>query len=398
MGRKGKPRGDTRKLRRLLRKHPPAARGAAGGGDDGAAAALREAARRGHIEAVALLVRHSADAGAADALGNTAAHLALQSGHIGLLVTLLQADRPPDIDAPNAAGVTVRQLSQAAMDAAAAATAAQQRWEQHRQQQLAAAAAAPGGGEGGEDDEWRRKLRDEMSDDEAGGIGYGRYRPTPADDTFVWPAGLDEGGDDEWADRLWQEMARRQRADAAAAAREAGLRDAAGARAAADAERRRKAAAAAAESARILGEERAKEANWRDAMLRQVAEAGLPTRRREYEAAWAALEARVRAPGGPPVHYRDIPWPTRALAAARGAAGVAAAAAGGGGGGELRDLILFGVDGAAELKKRLRSELMRWHPDKFGARIAPRVAPADAEAATAGVRAVAQQLTALMGG
>jgi hypothetical protein len=41
---------------------------------------------------------------------------------------------------------------------------------------------------------------------------------------------------------------------------------------------------------------------------------------------------------------------------------------------------------------------MRWHPDKFGARLLPRLASSDKEAALAGVRAVAQQLTALMGG
>ena len=51
---------------------------------------------------------------------------------------------------------------------------------------------------------------------------------------------------------------------------------------------------------------------------------------------------------------------------------------------------------AAELKKRLRSELLLWHPDKLTARVAGRVAPRDADAVAAGARAVAQRLTALM--
>jgi hypothetical protein len=107
-----------------------------------------------------------------------------------------------------------------------------------------------------------------------------RYRPAAHDDAFSWPSGLDDGDDDGWADRLWADMRRRQREADAAARREAGLlRDAAAARAGADAERRRRAEAAAAESARILAEERAKQANWRDAMLRQVAEVGLEGRR-----------------------------------------------------------------------------------------------------------------------
>lgn len=102
-----------------------------------------------------------------------------------------------------------------------------------------------------------------------------RYRPTPVDDSFVWPSGLNDGDDDSWADRLWQDMQRLQRERSTAQQRLAGMRDAAAARAAAQEERRRRAAAAAAESSRILAEEHAKEANWREAMLKEVAEVGL---------------------------------------------------------------------------------------------------------------------------
>jgi len=52
--------------------------------------------------------------------------------------------------------------------------------------------------------------------------------------------------------------------------------------------------------------------------------------------------------------------------------------------------------GPAELKKRLRTELLRWHPDKMTARLAGRLVQPDQEAVVAGVRAVAQQLTGLM--
>jgi hypothetical protein len=53
--------------------------------------------------------------------------------------------------------------------------------------------------------------------------------------------------------------------------------------------------------------------------------------------------------------------------------------------------------GPGDLKKRLRAELLRWHPDKFAARVSPALrAPSEREAALAGARAVAQQLTAFM--
>lgn len=202
-------------------------------------------------------------------------------------------------------------------DAAAAAAAARRQQARHSLDDDVSSGDASGGGYADEDD-WRQRLRDEMSDDEAGGIGYARcvrgawpaahtvaasstprpdpvhpisaaglplaqppppaplpwyrYRPGAADDTFVWPQGLGDGDDDAWADRIWESMRRARRAADAAAARAAGFKGAAAARAEAAEARARRAAAAAAEGARILEEERAKEANWREAMLRQVAE------------------------------------------------------------------------------------------------------------------------------
>lgn len=89
----------------------------------------------------------------------------------------------------------------------------------------------------------------------------------------------DDDEDETWADRLWQDMQNHKHqaamaAAAAAAGRAAssGLFSAGSSRAEAARERERKAAAAAAESARILKEEQAKDADWRAAMMRQVEE------------------------------------------------------------------------------------------------------------------------------
>lgn len=57
--------------------------------------------------------------------------------------------------------------------------------------------------------------------------------------------------------------------------------------------------------------------------------------------------------------------------------------------------MFVGVKGPDSVKLALRKELMRWHPDKFGARFGGRLAAADKESILAGVQAVAQQLTSL---
>jgi hypothetical protein len=89
----------------------------------------------------------------------------------------------------------------------------------------------------------------------------------------------DDDEDDTWADRLWHDMQDHKRQAAMAAAAAAAGRtgsslpfSAGSSRAEAARERERKAAAAAAESARILKEEQAKDADWRAAMMRQVQE------------------------------------------------------------------------------------------------------------------------------
>jgi hypothetical protein len=147
-------------------------------------------------------------------------------------------------------------------------------------------------------------------------------------------------------------------------------------------------------------------------------QAALPLRFEAYEAQWSALD---KLPASQLINFRDIPWPAVASrqqlqqnqlvstgsakpSSSSSAAGAGAAAAADGGEGELvidaeklKGLLLHGCKGPGDVKRRLRGELMRWHPDKFGARYGNRVTPGDRERVTAGVRAVAQQLTGLMG-
>ena len=64
----------------------------------------------------------------------------------------------------------------------------------------------------------------------------------------------------------------------------------------------------------------------------------------------------------------------------------------------LRDQMLASVQArpraCAQVRRRLRAELLRWHEDKF-ARFRPRLAPGDAQRVLARVKAVAQLLNSL---
>jgi hypothetical protein len=54
-----------------------------------------------------------------------------------------------------------------------------------------------------------------------------------------------------------------------------------------------------------------------------------------------------------------------------------------------------GTAGREEQRKRLRTELIRWHPDKFISKFGRRLAAADRERVLLRVNAVSQQLNAI---
>ena len=74
--------------------------------------------------------------------------------------------------------------------------------------------------------------------------------------------------------------------------------------------------------------------------------------RKRYDARWRAFESR---PAGAPIDHADIPWPPVGMS-------LLAAEHGGAGGDAMR----------AEMRRRYKSETMRWHPDKWqGKALAP---------------------------
>jgi NF-kappa-B inhibitor-like protein 1 len=156
-------------------------------------------------------------------------------------------------------------------------------------------------------------------------------------------------------------------------------------------ERQEKEARARAESERILSDERARDSAWRRAaLLPPPAEPRAELRsvrklREAYEAGWAALGAALEGAGARPlpaagIGYADVPWLVPDPADVETAEAV----------------LLHGVEGPADVRRRLRAELLRWHPDKFVARLGARLAAGERERVLAGVQATSQLLTGMV--
>ncbi|KAL6780760.1 hypothetical protein ACKKBF_B11860 [Auxenochlorella protothecoides x Auxenochlorella symbiontica] len=340
--------GDHRRCKRLLKK------GASpnGRGFDGTNPLL-QAATHGHVKVVKTLLRYGANAMARDARGNTPVHLAARGGHLEAVAALLAADPPPDIFTANLAGVTITAAINAAMAAQDRATDASPERSGGK-----ADDGASRGWEGG--DAWSDRLAAELSGDE--------------DDPFGGPWGVPATpveSVDEFAQRIWREMQERQRARAAATSNEF-----VSARERQRARQAEAAAAAARQSSRILEDEQARDAAWREA----VAQGDAGARRASYEARWQRFVADPPASIG----LRDVPW------ILGGPQDLDAA--------QLRRVVLYGATDAGAQRRCIRAELVRWHPDKFQSRFGQRLAAAEAVGVLAGVVALSQSLNALAAG
>ena len=94
-------------------------------------------------------------------------------------------------------------------------------------------------------------------------------------------------------------------------------------------------------------------------------------RRAGYEAKW-----HVFAASADPIRFEAVPWLVEDTENAQA-------------------IILYGTSNPAEERKRLRLELMRWHPDKFIARFGKRVVAHDMERILERVKRVSQMLNSL---
>eukprot|EP00887_Chlorella_sp_A99_P003716 scaffold7.g3716.t1 len=381
--------------------------------------ALHEACRHGHLDVIATLLKRGADAAARDTRGNTPAHVAASAGQLPALAALLQAKRPPSTELRNDAGISIGEAAAGAMERdelrrfeaeqrrsrqTHGSSEEEEKDEEHwgseergergrapwgrpaKRRRRSASPAIPGrrgggrafAGEGAGEEDWRQRLAEENSDGEGGAWG-------PWAEEEEWHGDEYETAE-QYAQRIWQEMQ-----DRLFLAREREQAAFHAARAAQKAARGAARQAAAAESARVLEEQRSRDAAWRAALLAGNAGAA----RARYEAAWQFF-AHGRAAGGAPapsgaaaigpeeapkeIRYGDVPWILEDEEASAD---------------RLREVVMFGAMAPEEQRRRLRTELMRWHSDKFVARFGRLLAPADRARILARVTATSQALTAL---
>lgn len=348
-------RGSYDKCKSLLRKK----RAAVDSLDEDGGTALHQACRHGHKKIVQLLLRHGASFVSRDANGDTPAHAAAANGHVKVVTTLVQESQGLlDLSTRNAAGESVTDLLRRRVHAGV-------------QPRVPASARD-------EEGEWRTRLAEENSDMEEGleapwGSG-GSWRGPDWQWAHVESTWAAAEGADEWADRIWREMHQRRQAQRQEQAAARPFVASAAAAATAAAERERRAEHARSESERILKEERAREQQRQRAALVKSAESS----RVAYESAWARLES---LPAGQAVGLRDLPE----LPVAGGTTAVA-------------EVLLGAAQGPADVKRVLRAEMLRWHPDKFAARWAARAPPSERPRLVAAAGAVAAVLLELLTG
>lgn len=371
--------GEYRKAKRALRK------GADPNTTDEVTrdSALHKAARRGDYKMASLLLRKGAIASMGNHLLRTPAHEAAAFGQLLVLALLLAAPGAPDLDAEDLEGWTAYDLAARAVERAELAA--------QRQQELDEASRPAADDMGAEwedhaanaDADWAARLAQEWSGGEDP-FGDGDWDGDAARDA---PCGeqWDSKEEGDWADTVGQQFEAKRRAAARAAHAHAATSRQEAAR-----KRAQAASAAFKESERILQEEREKDRLWREA----VAKGNAAGQRAAYQTRWVALLA---LPVGRQLSMSDVPWivasPVKGEGTQSGQGGAQDLEA-------LRRLVMHGVDGQdrAAVRKRLREELLRWHPDKFIARFGSRLPPAshpERDAVLQRVTATSQALNAL---
>ena len=364
--------------------------------------ALHLACVSGDDDLARWLIKRGADVTSTDARGDTPAHLAAHRAPDNVAVTRRLTGAGASAHARNDAGETPASIAERAAEARAARMREFDARRDARTRRGRDADEYEGLGAGPsvqelDEAEWRRKLCDEAAMgeeiDEFGG-GASGVGTRDEMDAFYASYHTDDYPDDGSA-YTWREeeeaYAEYMRAGMATKKRKQfGINDDDG-----DPGKRRRESASQAQARatrerdeaaqRVLDEERRKDAEWRERTVRKSAAASKSAvDSAGYRRKWGV--ATAMADRGEPIAYADIPWPFDPESS-RGEPDECA----------VREVLLGGMKVVAgdDARRALRAEMLRWHPDKFHARIGGHVAVSDKERVRAGVNVVASVVARL---
>ena len=363
--------------------------------------ALHLACVSGDDDLARWLIKRGADVTSTDARGDTPAHLAAHRAPDNVAVTRRLTGAGASAHARNDAGETPASIAERAAEARAARMREFDARREARPRRGRDADEYEGLGAGPsvqelDEAEWRRKLCEEAAMGEeidefgggASGVGtrdeidafYASYQDDYPDDGSAYTWREEEEAYAEYMRAGMATKKRKQSSGAAAADDDSGKkRRESASQAQARATRERDEAAQ-----RVLDEERRKDAEWRERTMRKSAFASKSAvDSAGYRRKWGVASAM--ADRGEPIAYADVPWPFDPESS-RGEPDECA----------VREVLLGGMKVAGDDARRaLRAEMLRWHPDKFHARIGGHVAVSDKERVRAGVNVVASVVARL---
>ena len=363
--------------------------------------ALHLACVSGDDDLARWLIKRGADVTSTDARGDTPAHLAAHRAPDNVAVTRRLTGAGASAHARNDAGETPASIAERAAEARAARMREFDARREARTRRGRDADEYEGLGAGPsvqelDEAEWRRKLCEEAAMGEeidefgggASGVGtrdeidafYASYQDDYPDDGSAYTWREEEEAYAEYMRAGMATKKRKQSSGAAAADDDSGKkRRESASQAQARATRERDEAAQ-----RVLDEERRKDAEWRERTMRKSAFASKSAvDSAGYRRKWGVASAM--ADRGEPIAYADVPWPFDPESS-RGEPDECA----------VREVLLGGMNVAGDDARRaLRAEMLRWHPDKFHARIGGHVAVSDKERVRAGVNVVASVVARL---
>ena len=363
--------------------------------------ALHLACVSGDDDLARWLIKRGADVTSTDARGDTPAHLAAHRAPDNVAVTRRLTGAGASAHARNDAGDTPASIAERAAEARAARMREFDARREARTRRGRDADEYEGLGAGPsvqelDEAEWRRKLCEEAAMGEeidefgggASGVGtrdemdafYASYQDDYPDDGSAYTWREEEEAYAEYMRAGMATKKRKQSSGAAAADDDSGKkRRESASQAQARATRERDEAAQ-----RVLDEKRRKDVEWRERTMRKSAFASKSAvDSAGYRRKWGVASAM--ADRGEPITYADVPWPFDPESS-RGEPDKCA----------VREVLLGGMNVAGDDARRaLRAEMLRWHPDKFHARIGGHVAVSDKERVRAGVNVVASVVARL---